>query len=370
MKVGLVKEIKNNEYRVGLTPSCVREYVSAGNSVLIERGAGEGSGFSDDEYTEAGGKIADSADEVWEYSEMIVKVKEPIASEYGFLREGLILYTYLHLAADKPLTTALLDSGTSGVAYETITDAYGGLPCLMPMSEIAGRMSVAEGAKYIEKTYGGRGVLISGVPGVDKGNVAIIGGGTVGTEACKIAVGLGANVTILDINPRRLAELDNLFGSRIQTLLSTSVNIKGSIAAADIVVGAVLLPGRKTPSLVKREDLSLMKQGSVLVDVAVDQGGCFETTHATTHEEPTYLVDGIVHYCVANMPGAVARTSTIALTNTTLHLGLAIANKGLETAIKEDAHLRDGVNSYKGKCTCAGVAEAFGIDCCDVSALM
>ncbi|MDR2296629.1 MAG: alanine dehydrogenase [Clostridiales Family XIII bacterium] len=370
MIVGLVKEIKNHEYRVGLTPNCVQEYTAAGHSVLFERGAGLGSGFPDEEYTAAGGKATDGAAAVWASADMIVKVKEPIAPEYKYLRDGLILYAYLHLAADKAQTDALLGAGVSAVAYETITDAHGGLPCLAPMSEIAGRMSVVEGAKYIEKTYGGRGVLLAGVPGVEKGNVMIIGGGTVGTEACKIAVGLGANVTILDIAARRLAELDNLFGSRVQTLRSTPSNIRSGIVGADVVVGAVLLPGRKTPSLVKREDLALMKPGSVLVDVAVDQGGCFETTHPTTHREPTFIVDGIVHYCVANMPGALARTSTIALTNTTLQFGLEIAGKGLETAIREDAHLRDGVNTYRGRCTCAGVSDAFGLACDDPLSLI
>ncbi|MDR1068985.1 MAG: alanine dehydrogenase [Clostridiales Family XIII bacterium] len=370
MIVGLVKEIKNNEYRAGLTPNCVREYTAAGHTVRFERGAGEGAGFPDSEYEAAGGTAAGTADEVWATSDMVVKVKEPIASEYKFLREGLILYTYLHLAADKPLTDAMIASGVSGVAYETITDTFGGLPCLAPMSEIAGRMSVTQGAKYIEKTYGGRGVLLAGVPGVEKGKVAIIGGGMVGTEACKIAIGLGADVTILDVNINRLAQLDNQFGSRIQTLYSTPANIKDSIRDADIVVGAVLIPGRKAPKLVNRSDLSLMREGSVLVDVAVDQGGCFETTHATTHEEPIFILDGIVHYCVANMPGAVARTSTLALVNTTIRPGLEIANKGLAKAVRENPCLRTGVNIFHGKCVYAGVAEAFGLEYTDVMSLM
>jgi alanine dehydrogenase len=370
MIVGLVKEIKNNEYRVGLTPNCVSEYVSAGHSVLFERGAGEGSGFPDEDYEAAGAIGKQSAEEVWASSQMIVKVKEPISEEYGYLRDGLLLYTYLHLAADKPLTEALLSAGTSGIAYETISDSYGGLPCLVPMSEIAGRMSACEGAKYIEKTYGGSGLLLGGVPGVEKGKVVIVGGGTVGTEACKIAIGLGADVTILDISHRRLVQLDDLFGSRIQTLFSSRTNLRDSIAKADIVIGAVLLPGRKAPKLIKKSDLSLMKRGSVLVDVAVDQGGCAETTHATTHEEPTYIEDGIVHYCVANMPGAVARTSTVALTNTTLGYGLKIAELGLEIAATENHHLRDGVNTYKGKIVCKGVAEAFEMECRDFMSLI
>jgi alanine dehydrogenase len=301
---------------------------------------------------------------------MIVKVKEPIASEYPFLREDLILYTYLHLAADKPLTDALLKSKTKGVAYETITDEYNGLPCLTPMSQIAGRMAVAQGAKYLETTYGGRGMLLAGVPGVEKGKVVILGGGTVGTEACKIAVGLGADVVIMDVNLRRLAVLDDLFGSRVHTLYSTPGNIKTSIATADVVVGAVLIPGKKAPRLVTKADLSLMKKGSVLVDVAVDQGGCFETTKATTHEKPVFIEDGIVHYCVANMPGAVARTSTLALVNATLTPGLKIANKGLEWVIANDRYLTNGVNTYNGHCTFVGVAEAFSIPYVPVTELI
>jgi alanine dehydrogenase len=301
---------------------------------------------------------------------MIVKVKEPIASEYAYLREDLILYTYLHLAADKPLTEALLRAKTAGVAYETISDAHGGLPCLAPMSLIAGRMAVAEGAKYLQKTYGGRGVLLAGVPGVERGRVTIIGGGVVGTEACKIAVGLGAEVSILDISLARLAWIDDLFGSRVQTLHSTPVNIKKSIADADVVVGAVLIPGKKAPKLVGRDDLARMKKGSVLVAVAVDQGGCFETTKATTHQDPVFVVDDVVHYCVANMPGAVARTSTLALTNTTLAFGLSIADKGLAVAARENEHLRRGINTYRGECTFEGVAESFGLPCADVGALL
>jgi alanine dehydrogenase len=370
MLIGLVKEIKNNEYRVGLTPNCVSEYIAAGHRVMFEKGAGYGSGFADGEYIRAGGEMRKTPDEVWHAAEMIVKVKEPIQSEYKYFRKGLILYTYLHLAANKPLTDALVEAHISGIAYETITDANEGLPCLMPMSEIAGRMSVAQGAKYIEKTYGGRGVLLAGVPGVQKAAVTIIGGGTVGTEACKIAIGLGASVSIMDINAKRLAYLDDLFGSRIQTLYSTPSNIKERIGKADVVIGAVLLPGKKAPHLVKRDDLALMKHGSVLVDVAVDQGGCFETTRATTHENPTYIVDGIVHYCVANMPGAVARTATVALTNTTLNLGIELANAGLERAVKENINLKTGVNTYAGYITHKGVADAFHYDCAALDALM
>lgn len=370
MIVGVVKEIKNNEFRVGMTPDDAKAYVSAGHTVLVEKGAGEGSAFTDDEYTEAGAEIVNKAAEVWSRSDMIVKVKEPIASEYPFLKKDQILYTYLHLAADRPLTDALLKAGTKSIAYETIRGKNGGLPCLICMSEIAGRMSVQEGAKYLERTYGGRGVLLAGVPGVQKANVVIIGGGGVGTNACKIAAGMGANVTILDISAERLAYLDDIFGSRIQTLYSTRANILSSLKTADLVIGAVLIPGRKTPKLVRKEDLSLMKKGAVLVDVAVDQGGCFETTHATTHDDPIFIVDGIVHYCVANMPGALSRTSTLALTNTTLAMGLELANKGFETAVKENAGLAAGANTYKGHITFDGVAEAFGMEYAPIGSLI
>lgn len=370
MIVGLVKEIKNHEYRVGLTPNDVKAYVDAGNEVIVETAAGEGSGFTNEEYTAAGAAILDTAAEVWAKADMIVKVKEPIASEYPYLKKDQILYTYLHLAADRPLTEALLKAGTKAVAYETITGKNGGLPCLTPMSQIAGRMAIQEGAKYLEKPFGGRGMLLAGVPGVEKANVVILGGGGVGTNACKMAVGMGANVTILDVSAERLAYLDDIFGSRIQTLYSSRANILESIAKADLVIGAVLLPGRKTPNLIRKDDLKLMKKGAVVVDVAVDQGGCIETTHATTHEEPVFLVDGIVHYCVANMPGAVSRTSTLALANTTLAHGLALANKGFEQAVREDACLAQGVNCYDGKCTYAGVAEALDLEFHDIHDLI
>ncbi len=362
MVVGVVKEIKNNENRVGMTPAYVKEYVEAGHRVLVEKNGGAGAGYSDEEYLAAGAEILDCAADVWSQSEMIIKVKEPIEPEYPYLRKDLILYTYLHLAADKPLTDALLAAGTKAVAYETITDDHGGLPCLTPMSEIAGRMSVLEGAKYLEKTFGGEGILLPGVPGVKKGKVVIIGGGVVGTNAAKIAVGLGADVTILDVSAARLAYLDDIFGTSIQTLYSNRANLLECIQDADIVVGAVLIPGKKTPKLLRAEDLKRMKKGAVLVDVAVDQGGCFETTKATTHQDPIYILDGIVHYCVANIPGAVAKTSTQALVNTTLSLGLQIADKGLSAALKENRNLVNGVNCYDGKCTCPGVAEAYGLD--------
>ena len=369
MIIGLPKEIKNNEFRVGLTPGAVSAYVQAGNTVLVEQGAGLGSGFTDQEYVEAGAQIEASAAEVWAKAGMVVKVKEPIECEYKYFREGLLLYTYLHLAADEPLTRALLDAKVTAVAYETIVGREGGLPCLAPMSEIAGRMAVQEGAKYLEKTYGGRGVLLAGVPGVEKGNVVILGGGNVGTNACKIAVGMGANVTVLDVNLRRLAYLDDTFDKRITTLYSSRDNIQKAVAQADLVVGAVLLPGRAAPKLLRKEDLPLMKPGAVVVDVAVDQGGCVETTHATTHDDPVFIVDGVVHYCVANMPGAVARTSTLALGNATLSYGLELAAKGV-AACKEDKGLLAGLNCYDGKCTFPGVAEALKLEYSDPAALI
>ncbi len=361
MMIGLPKEIKNNEFRVGLTPGVVSGYVHAGHTVVVERGAGLGSGFADQEYLDAGAQLEDSAAEVWAKAGMIVKVKEPIECEYQYFREGLLLYTYLHLAADAPLTRALMEAKVDAVAYETIVGRKGGLPCLAPMSEIAGRMAVQEGAKYLEKTYGGRGVLLAGVPGVEKGNVVILGGGNVGTNACKIAVGMGANVTMLDIDLQRLAYLDDIFDKRITTLYSTRDNIRKAVAQADLVVGAVLLPGRAAPKLLRREDLSIMKPGAVVVDVAVDQGGCVETTHPTTHDDPIFTVDGIVHYCVANMPGAVARTSTLALVNATMPYGLELAEKGV-AACREDPGLLAGLNCCRGKCTFPGVAEALGLE--------
>ena len=370
MIVGVVKEIKNNEFRVGLTPDNVKAYVDAGHEVLVEQGAGAGSFFPDEEYRAAGGTLIADAAEVWKRSEMIVKVKEPIEAEYPYLRSDLLLYTYLHLAADRPLTDALIAAGTTSVAYETITGKNGGLPCLTPMSQIAGRMAVHEGAKYLEKTYGGRGVLLAGVPGVQKANVVILGGGGVGTNACKVAAGMGANVTILDISAERLAYLDDIFGGRIQTLYSSRANVLASIRDADLVIGAVLVAGSKTPNLVLAEDLAIMKPGAVIVDVAVDQGGCIETTHATTHDDPVFIRDGIVHYCVANMPGAVSRTSTLALTSSTLNYGLALATRGFAQAVKNDAGLANGVQTYQGKLTFAGVAEAFGLPCEPITSLI
>lgn len=369
MKVGCVKEIKKHEYRVGMTPDNVHSYVDHGHEVWIERSAGEGAGFSDSEYQSAGAKMA-SAAEVWENCEMIVKVKEPLAEEYSLIRENQILYTYLHLAADKPLTDTLLKSGAKGVAYETLTDSHGALPLLKPMSEIAGRLSVQEGAKCLEKPFGGLGVLLAGVPGVRKANIVILGAGVVGTNACKLAVGMGANVTIMDVNLARLTQLDDLFGARIQTLYSTPASIQQALKEADLVIGSVLIPGAAAPKLIKREYLKNMKNGSVVVDVAVDQGGCCETTRATYHDNPTFVVDGVVHYCVANMPGAVPHTSTLALTNATLRDGLLIADFGLEKACEKDAGIYNAINVFKGNCTQPSVASEYGLKYVDIRALI
>lgn len=369
MIIGLPKEIKNNEFRVGMTPGNVSDYVHAGHTVLVEQGAGLGSGYTDQEYMDAGATIVADAAQAWS-ADMVVKVKEPVACEYGYFREGMILYTYLHLADNEPLTQALLEKKVKSVAYETIVGPRGGLPCLAPMSHIAGRLSIQEGAKYLEKTYGGRGVLLAGVPGVSKGNVVILGGGNVGTNACKIAVGMGANVTVLDVNLERLGYLDDIFGKQITTLYASRGNVLESVKNADLVIGAVLVPGAIAPKLIRKEDLKLMKPGSVIVDVAIDQGGNAETSRATTHDDPIYVEDGIVHYCVANMPGAVARTSTQALVNATLPYGLAIAGKGLEKACADDKGLLEGLNCYDGKCTYRGVAEAFGMEYTDPATLI
>ena len=361
MTIGLVKEIKVHEYRVGLTPDNVAIYVANGHTMLVEKGAGEGAGFCDELYIKAGATIVEDKQKLFDDSQMIIKVKEPLPEEYDYFHEGQILYTYLHLAADEPQAKALMEKKVKAVAYETITDNLGHLPCLTPMSEIAGRLAVQEGAKYLEKPFGGRGVLLGGVSGVKRGNVVIIGGGIVGMNACKMAVGLGANVTVLDISAQRLAYYDDLFGSQVTTLFSNRTNLLESIKEADLVVGAVLIPGAAAPKLVSKEDLKVMKKASVLVDVAIDQGGCFETSHATYHDEPTYVVNDVVHYCVANMPGAVSLTSTLALTSTTLNHGLAIANKGLEKALADDKNLMNGLNIYDGKCTNAPVAKSLGI---------
>ena len=361
MIVGLPKEIKDNEYRVGLTPAGVRALHEAGHTVVVEKNAGEGSGFEDSLYQKAGASILDSADEVWAKGDMIVKVKEPIAPEYPRMREGQLLFTYLHLAPDRELTKQLVERKVIGVAYETITDRRGTLPLLTPMSEVAGRMAIQVGAHYLEKMSGGRGILLGGVPGVPAARVVIIGGGVVGTNAAKMAVGMGAHVTIIDNNLDRLRELDDIFLSKISTLASSAYMIHDAITQADLIVGAVLVPGAAAPKLITQKMLKDVPNGSVVVDVAVDQGGCIETTHPTTHSNPTYYVEGVLHYCVANMPGAVPRTSTFALTNATLPYALKLANKGFFEAIGTDQGLKEGVNTYGGHCTYEAVASAQGI---------
>lgn len=360
MKVGTTKELKNHEYRVGLTPDNVMAYIAHGHEVFVETGAGVGAGFEDEEYVAAGAKILPTPAEVFTTCDMIVKVKEPEPEEYKYLREGQILYTYLHLAANKPLADALLEKGIKAVAFETITDGMGNLPCLRPMSQIAGRLSVQEGAKYIEQSFGGRGILLGGVPGVERGKIVIIGGGVAGTYAAKAAVGIDAQVTLLDINPNRLAYLEDIFGASVTTLYSTEANIRKALSEADLVIGSVLIPGGSTPKLVRREHLKLMKKGAVIVDIAIDQGGCCESSHTTTHDDPIFIEEGIVHYCVGNMPGAVPHTSTVALANTTIKYGLMMADKGLEEAMKADAGLRNGLNIYDHKCTNKNVAASLG----------
>lgn len=362
MIVGLPKEIKDNEYRVGLTPAGVRALTDAGHRVIVERNAGEGSGFPDDLYERAGAQILETADEIWGEGEMIVKVKEPIAPEYPRMREGQLLFTYLHLAPDLELTKQLLEHKVTGIAYETITDNRGTLPLLTPMSEVAGRMAVQVGSHYLEKMSGGRGILLGGVPGVPAARVVIIGGGVVGTNAAKIAVGMGAHVTIIDKNLDRLRELDDIFLSKISTLASSAYMIHDAVSQADLIIGAVLVPGAAAPKLVTRSMLKDVPNGAVIVDVAVDQGGCIETTHPTTHSDPTYYVEGVLHYCVANMPGAVPRTSTFALTNATLPYALRLANRGFMVAIESDPHLKEGVNTYAGHCTYEAVAVDQGLD--------
>ena len=370
MKIGCVKEIKNNEFRVGITPDNARAYVAAGHHVYMEKGAGVGAGFSDNEYVDAGASLIDNAPDVWGLVDMMVKVKEPLEEEYPLFREGLILFTYLHLAADKGQTDALLAGKVRAVAYETIQETDRSLPCLAPMSQIAGRLSIQEGAKYLEKRFGGEGILLAGVPGTPKANVVILGGGTVGMNACKIAVGMGANVTILDVNLKRLEELDNMFGAHVQTLYSSDSNIEKAVKDADLVIGSVLIPGGSTPKLFKKKYLPEMKDGAVFVDVAIDQGGCGESSHVTTHDDPVYIEEGVVHYCVGNMPGAVPRTSTIALTNATLKYGLEIAANGLEEACRANPVIVSGVNTYCGKLTNRNVALAHGYEYTELNTLI
>ncbi len=369
MRVGCPREIKNHEYRVGLTPGSVREYVAHGHEVLVETGAGAGIGADDNAYRAAGATIAKIAADVFAKSDMIVKVKEPQPNEWVQLRDGQILYTYLHLAPDPEQTKGLLASGVTAIAYETVTDDRGGLPLLAPMSEVAGRLSIQAGATALQKANGGRGVLLGGVPGVLPGKVTVLGGGVVGLHAARMAAGLGADVTIIDRSIPRLRQLDDIFGGRVHTRYSTVEALEEECFSADIVVGAVLIPGAAAPKLVSREMLSGMKKGSVLVDVAIDQGGCFETSHATTHADPTYEVDGVIHYCVANMPGAVPVTSAHALNNATLHYGLQLADKGLK-ALVDDHHLRNGLNVHKGKITNRAVAEALGYELVEPKAVL
>ena len=360
MKIGVPKEIKNHEYRVGLTPASVRELTLRGHKVLVQTNAGAAIGLSNEEYLAAGAELAPDAATVFATCEMIVKVKEPQPQECAMLRPGQILYTYLHLAPDPEQTAALIKSGAICIAYETITGAGGGLPLLAPMSEVAGRMAVQAGAAHLEKSKGGMGVLLGGVPGVAAAHVVIIGAGMVGTNALQMAVGLGARVTVIDKSVERLRQLDLIFGNRISTVYSTAHNIEEAVLDADLVIGGVLIPGAAAPKLVTADMVSRMKKGAVVVDVAIDQGGCFETSHPTTHAEPTYVVDGVVHYCVANMPGAVARTSTFALNNATIGHALALACKGWKQALCDDPHLRMGLNVAEGKVTYEAVARDLG----------
>ncbi|MGD8326288.1 MAG: alanine dehydrogenase [Sphingomonadales bacterium] len=362
MRIGVPKEIKNNEFRVGLTPASVREYVAHGHEVLVEAGAGLGIQASDDAYIKAGAKIAPDTNYVFENADMIVKVKEPQPGEWTKLREGQILFTYLHLAPDPEQAKGLMESGVTAVAYETVTDKNGGLPLLAPMSEVAGRLSIQAAANSLVKPAGGRGILLGGVPGVSPARVVVIGGGVVGLNAARMAAGLEAEVTILDRSIPRLRQLDDMFHGRVRTRFSTSEALEEEVLAADAVIGAVLIPGASAPKLVSREMLKSMKNGSVLVDVSIDQGGCFEMSHATTHAEPTFEVEGVIHYCVANMPGAVPLTSSHALNNATLPFGLALADKGVQ-ALHNDPHLMRGLNVHQGKIMHEAVADALGVEC-------
>ncbi len=361
MRVGVPKEIKNHEYRVGLVPSSVLELVHHGHEVVVQKGAGLGAGLTDEDYIAAGAKIIETADEIFASADMILKVKEPQADERKKLRPGQILFTYLHLAPDAPQTKDLIDSGAVCIAYETVTAANGSLPLLTPMSEVAGRLAPQVGAHALEKAQGGRGVLLGGVPGVPAAEVVILGGGVSGTHAATIAVGMGAQVTVVDRSADALKRLASQFGTSISTVFSTRSAIEELVRRADLLIGTVLVPGAAAPKLVTRDMLKTMKPGSVSVDVAIDQGGCVETSHATTHADPTYVVDGVVHYCVANMPGAVARTSTFALNSVTLPFTLALADKGWRKALEQDPHLREGLNVCEGKLTCEPVAEAHGL---------
>ncbi len=362
MIIGTTKELKNHEYRVGITPDNAAVFVKDGHEVFIETGAGKGVGFTDEMYEAAGATVLNTPKEVFDKCDMIIKVKEPEECEFKYFRKGQILFTYLHLAPNPTLCKFLMDCGVKAVAYETIKDKEGNLPCLRPMSQIAGRLSIQEGAKYLEKTFGGRGVLLGGVPGVERGKIVIIGGGIAGTYAAKAAVGIDAQVTLLDIDMNRLSYLEDIFGASVTTLYSTEANIEKALKEADLVIGSVLIPGGKTPKLVRREHLKIMKPGSVIVDIAIDQGGCCESSQVTTHDDPVYIEDGVVHYCVGNMPGAVPYTSTIALTNTTLKYARLIANNGLEKAVELDSGLAEGVNVYAHKCTNKSVADSLALE--------
>lgn len=370
MIVGVPKEIKNNEYRVGLTPPSVRELTSRGHQVLVQKNAGMEIGLPDEQYVAAGASIVDTAKEIFARAEMIVKVKEPQAGECAMLSEGQILYTYLHLAPDPEQTAALVRSGAVCIAYETITGQGGGLPLLAPMSEVAGRMAIQAGAAHLEKSKGGMGLLLGGVPGVAAGHIVIIGAGVVGTNALQMAIGTGARVTVLDKSMERLRHLDLIFGNRISTQYSNAHSIEEAVLSADLVIGGVLVPGAAAPKLVTRDMISRMKPGAVVVDVAIDQGGCFETSHATTHADPTFILDGVVHYCVANMPGAVARTSTFALNNATIGHAIALAGKGWQQAMRDDPHLKNGLNVCQGKVTYKAVAQALGYEYVPADAML
>lgn len=361
--VGVPKEIKTDEYRVALIPVGVEELTRLGHKVLIQSGAGQGSGIHDDQYRENGAEIVADASAIWREADLVIKVKEPLPQEWPLMKPGQVLFTYFHFAADEALTRAVMQSGATAVAYETIKDARGGLPLLTPMSEVAGRMSIQEGAKFLERPFEGRGILLGGVPGVLPANVTILGAGVVGANAAKVAAGLGANVTILDINLDRLRYLDDVMPPNVTTVFSDRHNIRASISVADLLIGAVLIPGAKAPRLVRREDLKRMPHRAVIIDVAIDQGGCVETAKPTTHSDPTYMVDDVVHYCVTNMPGAVGRTSTYALTNVTLPYLMQLVKKGFDRAIADNRGLAEGVNIHKGKVTNAAVAETFGLEC-------
>lgn len=370
MIIGTTRELKNHEYRVGITPDNVLSFVADGHTVLVEAGAGVGAGFEDAQYAQAGAEIVQTPGEVYARADMMIKVKEPEPCEYGYLRENQILFTYLHLAANPELANVLMERNVKAVAFETITDREGNLPCLRPMSQIAGRLSIQEGAKYLEKNFGGRGILLGGVPGVARGKIVIVGGGIAGTYAAKAAVGIDAQVTLLDVNLNRLSYLEDIFGASVTTLYSTEANIRKSLEDADLVIGSVLLPGAKTPKLIRREHLKLMKKGAVIVDIAIDQGGCCESSHVTTHDDPVFVEEGVVHYCVGNMPGAVPHTSTVALSNATFRYARLMANNGLEAAVQLDGGLGNGVNIYRGKCTNRNVAGALNLEYCQLETVM